>query len=32
MKDIDRDFYMTSQTAKDYGLIDKIVEKNVEKK
>ena len=32
IKDIDRDFYMTSHTAKDYGLIDKIIEKNVEKK
>lgn len=32
MKDIDRDFYMTSQAAKDYGLIDKIIEGNEDKK
>ena len=31
LKDIDRDFYMTPQAAKAYGLIDKIIEKNLEK-
>ena len=25
MKDIDRDFYMTSAQAKDYGIIDKVI-------
>lgn len=31
LKDIDRDFYMTAPLAKEYGLIDKIIEKNGEK-
>ncbi|MEA3450398.1 MAG: ATP-dependent Clp protease proteolytic subunit [Bacteroidota bacterium] len=31
-KDIDRDFWMTPQVAKDYGLIDKIIEANPNKK
>jgi ATP-dependent Clp protease protease subunit len=26
LKDIDRDYYMTSQEAKDYGIIDQIIE------
>jgi ATP-dependent Clp protease protease subunit len=26
MKDIDRLFYMTAQDAKEYGLIDKVLE------
>lgn len=26
LKDIDRDFYMTAQEAKDYGIIDSIIE------
>lgn len=25
LKDIDRDFYMTPETAKDYGMIDKVI-------
>lgn len=25
LKDIDRDFFMTSETAKDYGIIDKVI-------
>ena len=28
LRDIDRDFYMTSAAAKDYGLIDKIIQKD----
>lgn len=28
LKDIDRDFYMTSEAARDYGLIDKIIQKD----
>ena len=28
LKDIDRDFYMTPEVAKDYGLIDKIIQKD----
>lgn len=31
LKDIDRDFYMTPFTAKDYGLIDKIIENKEER-
>lgn len=31
MKDIDRDYYMTPELAKEYGLIDKIIEGNAEK-
>jgi ATP-dependent Clp protease protease subunit len=30
MKDIDRDFYMTAADAKEYGIIDKVI--NTEKK
>ena len=26
LKDIDRDYYMTSQEAKDYGIIDHVIE------
>jgi ATP-dependent Clp protease protease subunit len=26
LKDIDRDYYMTSEEAKDYGIIDKVIE------
>jgi ATP-dependent Clp protease, protease subunit len=29
-KDTDRDFYLTAQEAKDYGIIDKVIEKNGE--
>jgi ATP-dependent Clp protease protease subunit len=25
-KDMDRDFYMTSQEAKEYGIIDRVIE------
>lgn len=28
-KDTDRDFYMSAKEAKEYGLIDKVLEKNV---
>ncbi|WP_441738278.1 ATP-dependent Clp endopeptidase proteolytic subunit ClpP [Helicobacter pylori] len=28
-KDTDRDFYMSAEEAKEYGLIDKVLEKNV---
>lgn len=28
LRDIDRDFYMTSELAKEYGLIDKIIQKD----
>jgi len=31
-KDVDRDFWMTPQIAKEYGLIDKIIEANPNKK
>ena len=31
-KDVDRDFWMTPQVAKEYGLIDKIIEANPKKK
>ncbi|TPH81266.1 ATP-dependent Clp endopeptidase proteolytic subunit ClpP [Helicobacter pylori] len=30
-KDTDRDFYMSAKEAKEYGLIDKVLEKNVMK-
>jgi ATP-dependent Clp protease protease subunit len=26
LKDIERDYYMTAQEAKDYGIIDEIIE------
>jgi len=26
LKDIERDYYMTAQEAKDYGIIDQIIE------
>jgi ATP-dependent Clp protease, protease subunit len=25
MKDIDRDFYMTAEQAKEYGIIDRVI-------
>ncbi|MGL2342242.1 ClpP family protease, partial [Helicobacter pylori] len=28
-KDTDRDFYMSAKEAKEYGLIDKVLQKNV---
>ncbi|MCD6232616.1 ATP-dependent Clp endopeptidase proteolytic subunit ClpP [Candidatus Aerophobetes bacterium] len=28
-KDTDRDFYMTANEAKDYGLVDKVIEKRI---
>lgn len=31
MKDIDRDYYMTPQQAKEYGMVDKVIEKSSEK-
>lgn len=31
LKDIDRDFYMTPEQAKDYGMIDKVIELNGKK-
>ena len=30
-KDTDRDFYLTAQEAKDYGLIDKVIEEKEQK-
>ncbi len=30
-KDVDRDFWMTSQQAKEYGIIDEVIERNKDK-